>query len=310
MLHITNGDCAAEGLRRAGLPGTVVISADALHEGPAPPVEGDDWHSLRASYLASRGHDGEERIRLRLAEWDKAADAGMDQDEVVLWFEHDLFDQLLLIRLLDRIASWPRRPLITLVSTDRYLGQLSPAELAGLFPMRREVTKDQLALGQTAWGAFRSADPSDLEVVLSVDTSALPFLAGALRRHLEEFPSTREGLSRTERDILTILMRGPRSPRDLFPAQQVFESRIFMGDSTFGWILDELAGSTPALIVMRGASPGAGVAAITSFGRDVLDGRADRVATCGIDRWLGGVHVAGPAPWRWDRSARRVVAPG
>jgi Domain of unknown function (DUF1835) len=313
VLHVTNGDCAAGGLRQAALPGTVVISADVLHDGPAPVTGDDDWHRLRADYLASRGTGSAERIRSELAAWDAAVDAGIDEDEVVLWFEHDLFDQLLLIRLLDRIAGWAQRPRVTLVSTDRYLGPLSPPELSQLFPTRSDVSDDQLKLGRTAWGVFRSSDPSDLEAVLALDTGSLPFLAAALRRHLEEFPSAREGLSRTERDILTILMRGPRSPRDLFPAQQIFEDRIFMGDSTFAWILHQLADSTPALISMKGeaatdALP-AGVASITAFGRQVVEGQADRVAACGIDRWLGGVHLRGRGPvWRWDPAGRRLAS--
>jgi hypothetical protein len=312
VLHVTNGDCAAGGLRQAGLPGTVVISADVLHAGPAPALGDDDWHRVRSDYLASTGSDPAERIRSELASWDAEVDAGIDEDEVVLWFEHDLFDQLLLIRLLDRIAGWPRRPRVTLVSTDRYLGPLSPPELAQLFPTRSDVSGDQLKLGRTAWGAFRSSDPSDLEAVLALDIGSLPFLEAALRRHLEEFPSAREGLSRTERDILTILMRGPRSPRDLFPAQQVFEDRIFMGDTTFASILHEIADSTPALISLQGGEASdalpVGIASITPFGRQVAEGQADRIAACGIDRWLGGVHLHGRGPlWRWDASSRRLT---
>jgi Domain of unknown function (DUF1835) len=302
VLHVTNGDCAAAGLRQAGLPGTVVISADVLHEGPAPAVGEADWHRIRADHLASRGARSADHIRSELVEWDANVDAGANEDEVVLWFEHDLFDQLLLIRLLDRISGWPWRPRVTMISTDRYLGPLAPAELAAMFPSRRDVSDDQLTLARAAWGAFRSSDPTDLEAVLRLDSSSLPFLAAALRRHLEEFPSTREGLSRTERDILSILMRGPRSPRELFPAQQVFEDRVFMGDSSFAWILDGLAASTPALIAMKG------VASITPLGREVIDGDADRVAACGIDRWLGGVYLSGRGPlWRWDATTRRVT---
>jgi hypothetical protein len=312
VLHVTNGDCAAGGLRQAGLPGTVVISADVLHEGPAPTVTEGEWHRVRADYLASRGNGSAEQIRSELARWDASVDAGANEDEVVLWFEHDLFDQLLLIRLLDRIADWPRRPRVTMISTDRYLGTLSPAELAALFSTRTDISDEQLKLARAAWGAFRSSDPTDLEAVLALDTGSLPFLAAALWRHLEEFPSQQEGLSRTERDILAILMRGPRSPRDLFPAQQVFEDRIFMGDSSFAWILRQLAASTPALIAMKSETAADtlpdGVASITPFGRQVIEGQKDRVAESGIDRWLGGVHLSGRGPlWRWDAPSRRLT---
>jgi hypothetical protein len=35
---------------------------------------------------------------------------------------------------------------------------------------------------------------------------------------------------------------------------------------------------------------------------------ADRVTTCGIDRWLGGVHLKGGGRiWRWDERQQRIV---
>ena len=42
----------------------------------------------------------------------------------------------------------------------------------------------------------------------------------------------------------------------------------------------------------------------------MLDGEADHVALNGIDRWVGGVHLRGAPPWRWDewREALRPTA--
>ena len=40
---------------------------------------------------------------------------------------------------------------------------------------------------------------------------------------------------------------------------------------------------------------------VTDTGRAVLAGHLDRIAVCGIDRWLGGVHLhSGGVLWRWD----------
>jgi hypothetical protein len=40
----------------------------------------------------------------------------------------------------------------------------------------------------------------------------------------------------------------------------------------------------------------------------VLDGEADRVKLCGIDRWLGGVHVHGNGrAWRWSSRAGHLL---
>ncbi len=46
---------------------------------------------------------------------------------------------------------------------------------------------------------------------------------------------------------------------------------------------------------------------LADAGRDVLAGRVDRVALCGVDRWIGGVHLQGHGGvWRWDADAQEV----
>jgi hypothetical protein len=110
-LHITNGDCVAEPLRQF-VDGQVTITADALHEGPAPRVDGDAWHDVRARYLAASDDTAYEDARADLAAPDRtiaeaclrSASLSGERHEIVLWFEHDLFDQLLLIRTLDLLA--------------------------------------------------------------------------------------------------------------------------------------------------------------------------------------------------------------
>jgi hypothetical protein len=47
---------------------------------------------------------------------------------------------------------------------------------------------------------------------------------------------------------------------------------------------------------------------LTDVGRALLAGRQDRIATCGIDRWLGGVHLQGDADlWRWDNERHKIT---
>src|ERR671915_364295 len=67
-------------------------------------------------------------------------------DEVVLWFEHDLYDQLQLIQLLDWFAAHPH-PKLTLVCEAEYLGTMTPARAAELFERRRPVSRAQLRAG-------------------------------------------------------------------------------------------------------------------------------------------------------------------
>jgi hypothetical protein len=120
-IHVTNGDCAADTLRRF-VDGAVTITADPLHEGPAPPVVGDAWYDVRARFL-SNGDARFEEIKAQLAEWDRAILDGARTGGVVLWFEHDLFDQLQLVRTLDLIGGLEpaaMRSHVSLICIDRF----------------------------------------------------------------------------------------------------------------------------------------------------------------------------------------------
>jgi hypothetical protein len=331
MLHVTNGDAAAEPLRRAGLAGDVLPWRDVLHDGPVPAgLASAELNRVRAGFLAARGWTGFDNALRGLDERDRAlADAAAGGGEIVLWFEHDLYDQLQLLQVLDRLADAEAvRGRVSLVCIGAFpgvepfhgLGQLSPEQLASLHPGREPVADAQWALARAAWAAFRAPDPAEIERVLAGDTGALPFLRGALVRHLEQFPAVGDGLSRTERQILEAVAAGAAGPRELFLADQAREERVFMGDATlWGYVRSLVDGPEPLLRVAGGGpfrlpGPDADGAAfweqrleLTERGRAVLRGEADRLALGEADRWLGGVHLHDGARWRWDREAYRLV---
>ncbi|HEV2853928.1 MAG TPA: DUF1835 domain-containing protein [Thermoanaerobaculia bacterium] len=321
MLHVTNGDIAAELIRLSGISGEVSVTADVLHEGPAPGgLPPERWRKVRARYLAESGHDDYESALAALTRWDRTLEDYRSHDEVILWFEHDLFDQLLLIRILDGFAG---RNLggteLSMICIGEFpgvvpfygLGQLTPPQMASLLPRRQRVNEGQKLLAHDAWRAFCAPDPAGLEAILQRDTSPLPFLASALRRHLEELPWVSNGLSRSERQILRGLAEGASTFEELFRATQRMEERVYMGDASFLQILRGLA-SPPRPLVRVEPAPSSTVRAqrvgLTTTGREVLEGRDDWVRIHGIDRWLGGVHLHGSeAAWRWDGESGRAV---
>ena len=294
MLHITNGDSTRLGLEKSGLPGTFQPWRDVLHDGPVPThLPAPAFRRIRSAFIASGGFAEAADIERGYEQEDAAVASWDTRDETVLWFEHDLYDQLLLIRLLSMLPPDAGRK-VSLVCTATYLGPLPPSAFPALFEHRQPVTPGQIALAARAWHAFGADTPLPLLEVMDGDTSALPFLDGALRRHFEDYPDT-AGLSRSERQILNALETGEQTPDGLFRVCTAMEERIFMGDWTFEGILRGLA-SGPAPLI-EGGLPDAPVG-VTPAGRDVLAGRADRIALNGIDRWMGGVHLTPARPWR------------
>jgi hypothetical protein len=324
FLHLANGTSTTSTIHDAGIPGRSSIWADPLHEGPVPAgISDEELLAIRARHLADEGH-GVEAIASAMRRWRSVLDDVEEYDELVLWFEHDLFDQLNLIQVLDRLARQPWPTPVSLVTIGSFpgrpqfkgLGELTAGELGPLFETRQLVTAAQYALGARAWSAFRSPDPTAIEALLATDTTALPYLAAALQRHLEEFPSMADGLSRTERRILELASNAPIALRVAFPRMHDEETAFYIADVSYVHVVRDLAAADPPLIVVRKTAdsdrtPLAGAIALTDSGMDVLVRRADRVELCGIERWLGGVHLSGRGPtWRWDHAHERLVRAG
>jgi hypothetical protein len=281
---VTNGDAVA-----ALLDGEVLPWRDVLHEGPVPPgLRPAELRAVRARFVADRGWASFDDVLRDFESRDRALE---DAEEVVLWFERDLYDQLQLIQVLDRLDGRQA----TLVD----LGE--PQDEPSLDGERLAIADMQVTLARRAWTAFRSPDPSAIERLIAEGTDALPHLAEALVRHLEQYPSTEDGLSRTERRLLEAVASGARTRPQAFVAHSEGEERPFMGDASFLLHLERLL-TSPAPLLSEGES-----LALTSAGEDVLAGRSDHVSLNGTDRWLGGVHRAGAqAAWRWDRRTRRL----
>lgn len=308
LLHVLNGDCTRVGLERSGLPGDLTVWADVLHEGPTPAgLSRAAWRSVRARHLASLDGQSEQQILEGLQRWDAALDRYREYDEVVFWLEHDLFDQLLLIRHLHWLSTLNDRAIVTfsLICIDSF-GSLRPEQLATLLDVRVPISEGQIAMGETAWDAFCAPEPLRLQQWLHADTAAeLPLLRGALVRHLQDYPAFRDGLARSERQILTAVDEGALSPVSAFHATQRMEERIYMGDATFWSIMCRLATAREPLLTITSSDgpsremlPDAQLE-LTRTGREVLRGRADHVSINGIDRWMGGVHLT-DGRWRWN----------
>jgi hypothetical protein len=323
MLHILNGDSMLPAFGKSGIPGDRCVIADVLHDGPvlADPTAGA-FLEARIRFAVEAGWGSPDDATTHHAAWSRCLASAANHDEVVLWFEHDLYDQLLLLHHIEWLARAQSRPRITLVCIGAFegipdfrgLGQLTGAQLQSLFPGRIELDAHSVQIARSAWAAFTGADPRAVETVLAGDTSALPFLDGALRRLLEEYPDAHSGLSRTERHLLRAVAAGHRTPIEAFHAQAAMEERVFLGDLLFWGILRKLADAPQPLLecsvsqLSAGRLP-EGSVELTTFGRIVFSGDADHVAANGIDRWIGGVHLQGTKiQWRWDSSDRRIIA--
>ncbi|MFN2447017.1 MAG: DUF1835 domain-containing protein [Vicinamibacterales bacterium] len=248
MLHITNGSIAAALLEQAGMRGDVVAWNDVLHEGPVLAGLGPSaLRDRRAAFLASCGWGTTDDIARDLRRRDGFIERATDYDEIVLWFEHDLYDQLQLLQVLDMLPD-ALAPTISMPAVPGYLGLLSIDQIAPLFLQRQALSGSQRAAARDAWTAFRAADPRPLVEVLD-RVAALPHLGPALARHLQQFPSLSHGLSRTEHQTMTAMAQGATRLGEIYQrAHHEREDAVFMGDAGFLYHVGALLRSTRPLI--------------------------------------------------------------
>ncbi len=315
-LHVTNGDAAIPGLLATGMVDTVVAWRDVLHEGPVPAVSAEELRGVRAAFLS--GEDAGDTAT-ELAQRDATLAAHRD-GRYVLWFEADLYDQLQVVQILARLRELGVAPAaVTLICIGEHLGiahfvglgHLSAEQLARLPDhAAAPLTDAALAHAARAWDALRAPDPAGLNAMAAAPSPELRFVAGAFDRLGREYPSTREGLSLTERRLLAAVAGGATSAGDAFERATAREARPFLGDT---WAFDRLArmaaGAAPLVEAGTVGVECFTPVALTDAGRDVLDGRADHVALNGIDRWVGGVHLhEHGVAFRWDEGREAVLA--
>ncbi len=139
VLHLRPGDDLREALPSAGLAGEYLSFADPVCQGPARD-EGDllAWLGMRARFVALHAGADVGEVRLRLGREYAALNGLHRYDAVHLWFEHDLWDQAALIRVLSLLAE--KRQL-------RGRLWLMPADGVRSFPEMRGAWENRASFG-------------------------------------------------------------------------------------------------------------------------------------------------------------------
>jgi hypothetical protein len=302
VIHIHNGDVTAMLAKRSGLEGEHLPFRESLVAGPVPgSIMDHDWIETRARFLSDAYGENLLRVRNDLLEQERALDAAAAQDEVVLWFEHDLFCLMNFLYLLTRLARHPR---VTAVWCDQPIGTREEGDLHPLFDSRRAVTPAMLAAAQRGWSAYAAADPTVLNGMIRGEDADFPFLRTGLELHAMRFPSARNGLGAVESRAMALITAGAADFGSLFDAFNTDVPRYGLGDGEFYRVLWRLANvAVPMLAMTKGeglASPPKALFAVTPAGEKVMAGQADFLDLNGADFWLGGAHLMNGKVWRWD----------
>ncbi len=323
-LHIRCGNDIEQALTRAGFAGDFLMAADPVCQGPL--TDGPEALAERARFIATE-YPGEDEAgnlkKLRQTE-ERLMQAG-NYGRIVLWFEHDPYDQLLLVKILSRLkqAGADHRK-VELISLDRFpgiskfigIGQLSPAALRHLYAGRKPVTEAAYSTAQQAWQALVADTPMPLFELSRQASPGLPYLPGALQRYLAELPDRHTGLSFTEAAILSILDDGPLTWAQVFARfMRELDPLPWHGDLMFlATMLRLRDAGDPALISdppdITAAEWGKASFRLTATGQALRTGKLDWRQCSPRERANGGVECFSDPDWRWDARGQQPVAIG
>ena len=211
QLHITNGDCTTKLLQNMLFEGTIITWREMLCEGKTISDVGSEsfWKS-RFSYLSKNYNITKKHfIDYTLKEFRNLCKQ-KSQEEIVLWFEYDLFCQINMIAVISWLKKHKPNAQISLVcpkhKTDASvlltISELTTKQLKSAYKHKQELTVDDIELADYIWQLYCAESPLQLQNVTIPKSSIFTYLPDAIKAHLKRFPTIKNGLNTVENRIL------------------------------------------------------------------------------------------------------------
>lgn len=273
QLHITNGDVFTQRLEQLKFKGDVITWREMLCEGKTETNVGSEtfWKTrfefLHKNYKVSKSWF----IEKTLKEYRSLCNH-KQQEEIILWFEYDLFCQINMLAVISWLKTHRRHARITLVCSGYQrdsdvllgLGELEDDEIRELFEGRLELSQDDIEYADYVWQLYCSDNPIRLENLTDYENYQFEYLKPAIEAHLRRFPSIRNGLNELEHRILAIAERDkPESKKALIGQVLRNQGWYGYGDSQYQRMLTNLRP------LFQSYSP----AKLTQKGKQVLENR-------------------------------------
>ncbi|WP_394971858.1 DUF1835 domain-containing protein [uncultured Croceitalea sp.] len=247
LLHITNGDSFTEKLQSLPLKGDIITWREMLCEGKTLSTVGSEtfWKTrfefLNKNYKVSKSWFVEKTLK----EYRSLCNH-KQQDQIVLWFEYDLFCQVNMLAVLSWLKTHRRHAEISLVcsgkedDTDKLyaLGELNDEKLLSLYENRTVLSQDDIEYADYVWQLYCSDNPIRLENLTDYKNYQFEYLSDAMKAHLQRFPSIKNGLNDLENKVLDYAVNQKPKTRKEFIGKLLSNQGIYgFGDSQYERIL-------------------------------------------------------------------------
>ncbi|PKH52282.1 DUF1835 domain-containing protein [Tenacibaculum sp. Bg11-29] len=211
-LHITNGDYTTERLKKLNFEGQIITWREMLCEGKTTvEVGSEDFWKTRFDFFKSSYKVSKQKfIDYTVKEYRNLCNQ-KQQDEIVLWFEYDLFCQINMLAVISWLKRYRKGRQISLVCSGKIktqeklagLGELSDNQLKQHYKNKVILTQNDIEYADYIWQLYCSDSPLQLEnASKSNKNSIFNYLEDAIKSHLLRFPSIKNGLNHIENGIL------------------------------------------------------------------------------------------------------------
>lgn len=212
ILHITNGDSTTNYLKNLKYSGNFITWREMLCEGKTTTDVGSEsfWKNRFNHFKSYYKVTKKNFIDFTLKEYRSLCNQ-KNTEEIVLWFEYDLFCQINMIAVISWLKRYRKGYHISLVCSGKIkgskklkaIGELTENQIHNHFKNRVTLTQDDIEYADYIWQLYCSDSPLRLETVYKFDPmSPFQYLASAIEAHLLRFPSLENGLSAVENNIL------------------------------------------------------------------------------------------------------------
>lgn len=223
-VHILNGDSTLFGLKESKLEGDYIIWREMLVEGPlVKNIGSDDFWKQRYDFF-----ENEFQVQ-RMDYYDKTIkelvkiEDLLANQEIVLWFEFDLFCQINLLGLCSYLLKYYRKDLTYfLICTGhkkgeerlQHLSDYSPKEYQELYLAKTKITRHDLLYAESCWNIFCEGNLQQMRLFNFNKNKKFKYLQPAINQHFKRIESI-EGLTQIDHKILYFLNNGYNSKKDL-----------------------------------------------------------------------------------------------
>lgn len=289
QLHITNGDSFTQRLKKLNLNGDIITWREMLCEGKTETDVGSEsfWKTrfdfLHKHYNVSKSWFVEKTLK----EYRSLCNH-KQQDQIILWFEYDLFCQINMLAVISWLKSHRRYAEISLVcsgnedESDKLYGlnELSDEQLLQLYNNRIQLSQNDIEYADYVWQLYCSDNPIRLENLMDFENYQYEYLSGAIKAHLRRFPTIKNGLNEIENKVLELsATEKPASKKALLGAVLKNQGYYGFGDSQFQRVITNLKP------LFSGFNP----VKLTKKGKEILDGQTSYYAELRDESaYLGG----------------------